>query len=665
MDVNKTENTSKFALIVLLTCYLPHITNLPVLSVFVIAAILYRFFAARYHFPLPTLWVRIVLIVVSLCLLYWQYRVLQSSGFYIGCLLMFTALKVLEVHSLRDLRVLALCNFYVILTVLLLYQDFWVFLYIIFTSGLNLAFMVKLSAIEVDFKRTGKNFIKHFLMAIPLSLLLFYLFPRFSQPLWHVPTVAQTKIGFNEEMTISNVSDIFEDDSMVMRVTFNKKFKPSLYWRGLVLSYFNGVSWKPANVNEYQFEAVKLLDIEQVPSYEIMLEPHQKKWLFYEDSPIAAKPNLLFSPQSGLVQQSKAPLYYRFSYSLIDMPSSYQPLTALSRRQNTQLPAHGNPRLRAWAKQQFSAVNRNPDALIAIIARKINQEPYWYSLVTANTGITSDFMDRFWFETKRGYCEYYTGAVTIILRAAGIPARVIVGYYGGKWNPVAGYLTLQQNDAHAWLEYWKEGYGWQRFDPVTFIDRKRIDPTIDQKQADKATVSWFNNWAQVSSTLSWTTQIRFYLESVQFFLERWLLFYNQDTQGVLLQKMGFEQWNGVKLLQVFVIVFVVIMMTIGTWYVIRERPVRDALKDEYASLQHELSLLGVSIQPPATFIRQLHELEIKYPDLKDLLYRFLSQYEQLRLQQIEDNPETRKAVLTLFRALRVALRKISVTKSLL
>lgn len=130
MEANKTEHTIKFSLIVLLICYLPHITNLPVLSAFIIAAILYRFFAACYHVPLPTLWVRIVLIAVSLCLLYWQYRVLQSSGFYIGCLLMFTALKLLEAHSLRDLRVLALCNFYVILTVLLLYQDLWVFLYI-------------------------------------------------------------------------------------------------------------------------------------------------------------------------------------------------------------------------------------------------------------------------------------------------------------------------------------------------------------------------------------------------------------------------------------------------------------------------------------------------------------------------------------------------------
>lgn len=651
-----TKNNLIHVLIVMMFCYLPHVLALPVLSVFIISIIVYRFCAIHYALPLPNMAVRIVLIIISLGLLYWQYRVLQSSGFYIGCMLMFTALKILEATTPRDLRVLILCNFYIILTVLLTYQDLWVFLYVITVVGMNLALMVKLTAPQVDFSRTGKSFIKHFLIAIPISLLLFYIFPRFSQPLWRVPAISQTKIGFNEEMTMGNVSEVFNDDSMVMRVTFNGKFKPTLYWRGLVLSHFNGWSWKPASSNEYQFQQLKAIDTEKIANYEIMLEPHQKKWLFYQDNPIAAKPNLLFSPQAGLVQSTNAPLYYRLSYSLIDNIPTYHPITLKERQQNTALPSHGNPRLRKWAKQQFAAVNNNPEALIALIARRINHEPYWYSLKIGNKGISPNAMDRFWFETKRGYCEYYTGAVTIILREAGIPARVVVGYHGGKWNPVAGYLTVQQNDAHAWLEYWKEGGGWQHVDPVTFIDRQRIDPTIHQKRADEATVSWFNNWS--GDGLPWMTQVRFYLESLQFFWERWLLFYNQDTQRVLLQKMGFEQWDGARLLQVFVVVFVIILITIGSWYLIRERRVRDPLQVEYRRLQQEISRLGVPIQPPATFSKQLHELENNYPYLKEVLDTYIHQYEQLRLHHVDDNADTRKSLVQLFRALRAQLKNI-------
>lgn len=655
MQSNNKSNI-KSVLIVMLLCYVPHMADLPVVFTFVIATIVYRLIAERFHLPLPNIWLRVFLILVSLGLLYWQYRILQSSGFYIGCLLIFTALKSLEAHTARDLRVLVLCNFYVILTVLLLHQELWIFPYIILGVLANLALMVKLTAPQVDLKGTSKHFIKHFLIALPISLLLFYLFPRFTHPLWRVPALSQTKVGFNEEMTIGNLSEVFNDDSNVMRVVFDKKFKPTLYWRGLVLSQFNGWSWKPANSEASQFTPLKLIETGMPASYEIMLDPHQKKWLFYQDNPIAAKPNLLFLPQVGLIQQNNSPVYYRLNYSLVDKLPTYQPINDEVRKQNTYLPPHGNPKLRAWAKQQFAAVKQNQQAMIAVIARRIYQENYWYSLVTANTGIQANLMDRFWFETKRGYCEYYTGAVAIILRSVGIPARVIVGYQGGKWNPVAQYLTVQQNDAHAWLEYWQEGMGWQRLDPVRFINPKRIDPTIHQKQADQATVGWLDSWTQ-NTTLSWITRVNFMLESVQFFWERWLLFYNQDTQRALLQKMGLEKWNEIDLLQSFIAVLLVILAIAGTWYLIRQWCERDALLEEYHRLQHEMALLGIETQPPATLAKQLQELEAKYPQLEVLLRSYLHQYEQLRLHHAESKAENREAILKIFRGLRMQLKK--------
>jgi len=655
MQADNNKGNIKSVLIVMLFCYVPHITDLPVVFTFVIITVLYRLVAQRFHLPLPNIWLRLFLILFSLGLLYWQYRILQSSGFYIGCLLVFAALKSLEVHTIRDLRVLVLCNFYVVLTVLLLHQELWIFPYIILGVLANLALMVKLTAPQVDLKVTSKHFIKHFLIALPISLLLFYLFPRFTHPLWRVPALSQTKVGFNEEMTIGNLSEVFNDDSNVMRVVFDKKFKPTLYWRGLVLSQFNGWSWKPANREASQFASLKLIEPGTPASYEIMLDPHQKKWLFYQDNPVAAKPNLLFLPDVGLVQQNNSPVYYRLNYSLVDKLPTYKPITDEARKQNTYLPPRGNPKLRAWAKQQFAAVKQNQQAMIAVIARRVYQENYWYSLVTANTGIQANLMDRFWFETKRGYCEYYTGAVAIILRAVGIPARVIVGYRGGKWNPVAQYLTVQQNDAHAWLEYWQEGLGWQRLDPVSFINPKRIDPTIHQKQAEETAEGWFNNWNQ-GSNLPWLARISFMLESVQFFWERWLLFYNQDTQRALLQKIGLEKWDQTNLLQSFIGVLLVILALAGAWYLIRQWRERDALLEEYHHLQHELALLGIETQPPATLAKQLQDLEAKYPQLKELLCSYMHQYEQLRLHHTDSKAEHREDILKMFRALRAQIK---------
>ncbi len=660
MRARMTKNIISSVLLVMLFCYIPHLFSNPWwLSSIIMGIIVYRLISNHYAHPLPNGWVRFFLIIFCLFLLFWHYRLVQSSAFYIGFLLLFAALKSLEAHTNRDFRVLILCNIYVILTSLLLHQELWIFLYVILAAFASLAVMVKLAAPEMTFKPNGRRLIKHFFLAVPLSLLLFYLFPRLSHPLWRVPALSQTKTGFNEEMAITNLSEIFDNDSTAMRVVFNRKFLPTLYWRGLVLSAYNGLSWKPEPYDEHSFTPLPAIAVGASASYEVLLEPHQKKWLFYQDNPVASQPNLFFSSSAGLMPQDKSPIYQRFNYAIIDQPAVYRPLTKASFQQNTYLPPHGNPKLREWAKLQFKIVHGNVQALIDTIARHIHQQPYWYSLITDMPGIKVNLMDSFWFETKRGYCEYYTGAVAIILRAVGIPARVIIGYHGGKWNPVAQYLTVQQNDAHAWLEYWLDGVGWRRFDPVSFIAPERIDPTIHQKQADDNQQGWFNHWNQSGANLSWIMRTAFMLESIRFFWERWLLFYNQDTQRALLQKIGFDQWDDVNLLQAFVATIVFILAIAGIGYVIRQYRERDPLVVEYHRLQQVMRRLHVQTQPPATFAKQLHDLAASQPRLMPWLYECMEQYERIRLQHVDSTFAHRKAILQLVRSLRARLKTIS------
>ncbi len=654
-----TKQTISYAFGVMLLCYLPHLfTNPWWLSVLIIAVIIYRLIVEYFRYSLPNIWVRLFLVTASLCLLFSHYRLSQSSNFYIGFLLLFTALKVLEANTLRDLQVLVLCNLYVMLSALLLNQALWIFLYAILGVLANLALMVKIIAPTVDLKHTGKSLMKHFFLAIPLSLLLFYIFPRLSHPLWRVPTLSQNKTGFSEEMTFDNLSEIFDDDSTAMRIVFNQQFKPSLYWRGRVLSQYNGWSWKASSTDGHQFRLLKSIEAGGSPSYEVLLEPHQKKWLFYQENPIAAQPGLMFAPSAGLMQQDKTAIYERFDYSLIDMPVSYLPINKSTIQQNIYLPPYGNPRLKEWAKQQFATVKGNAQAFIGVISHKINTEPYWYSLTTGNTAIKANLMDSFWFETKRGYCEHYTSAVAIALRAVGIPARVIVGYHGGKWNPISHYLTVRQNDAHAWLEYWQKGIGWKQLDPVTFIAPERIDRIIHKKQLNDYTQDWLTQWSQDNAALSWTLRAGYFLESAQFFWERWLLFYNQDTQHVLLQKIGLDQWDEIKLFQAFVLALVLILLIGAAWYIISLHLEQDPLLKEYHRLQREMHRLDVHTLPPATLAQQLHELSLKHPQLKVLLDDHVQRYELLRLQQSSENIEQRLSILQLFRSLRKRLKNI-------
>lgn len=629
-----SKSVMQWLLLVIFISYLPHFVYGPTwLTIVIIILLSYRFAANRFNYPLPTSVINFILIAICLGLLFWHYQSLQASGFYIGFLLLFCALKSLEGRTIRDLRVLILCNFYIILTALLLYQFLWIFIYLIVAILCNVMFMAKLTAQKIDFKGFGKSFLKQFLWALPFSLLLFYLFPRLSHPLWRVPLLAQPKTGFSEQMTLKSLSSMVDDETTAMRIVFYKNFKADFYWRGLVLSSYNGVRWK-ASLYDNKPLTLPLLNDNGTPSYEVLLEPHQKKWLFYQDNPIAAEPSLVYSPAVGLTQVDYSAVYQRFNYRILDKMASYQAISKTSYQRNTYLPSHGNPRLKLWAKQQFASVHNNIPLLLSIIARRINVEPYWYSLNTHDDAEKTDLLDHFWFDTKRGYCEYYAGAVAVILRAAGIPTRIVVGYHGGRWNPIAQYLLVQQNDAHAWLEYWQENLGWQRLDPVTFIAANRIDPLIKQRKATELN----QNWRDAGATLPWFSRLTFMLDSAQFFWERWLLFYNQDTQQTLLQKIDKGRWDEMLLLQLFIAMTLLIPLIAAVGYFVRYHQKEAPLLLLYHRLQQEMRRLNINTKPPATFTKQLEELALKQPKLTTVAKEYARKYDNIRLKK-ENNAD--------------------------
>ena len=262
-------------------------------------------------------------------------------------------------------------------------------------------------------------------------------------------------------------------------------------------------------------------------------------------------------------------------------------------------------------------------------------------------------MDSFWFDTQQGYCEHYASAVTYILRAAGIPARVVLGYHGGRLNPISNAITLQQNDAHAWLEYWQSGVGWRQLDPTAFVASERIDRTIQNhenyvKQQGNLTIF----------TLSWERKIQFYLDSARYFTERWLLYYNPNSQQNLLQKIGLGGWNTGQLLQASVVCMMVFFMLIGFYYQWRQYRGTDALLHEYYLLQKQFRRFNVSTLPSVTLKEQCTSLIERVPLLRPILSSFLNSYEQLRLTQSNtDSKSNKKEAIKLFKTLRYALRR--------
>lgn len=653
MDMTKSSQYNlimlkRHALFVMFICYIPHILTEPWwLFVIFLSAIAYRLIADYFNYSPLSRWTRFVLVMGALLLLGTD---IHSSQIFISFLLIFIILKCcLENQTQRDLKVLVLCNFFIIFAALIVVQELWIIIYLCVALFANLSIMLKLSATQINLREIGSKTSQQLLIVIPLSILLFYIFPRIN-PLWQVLSLSKSaRSGFSETMRVGSIADMFNDYSTFMQITFKNKPILSGYWKGIILSYYTGESWHSSQYNYVGFFPLQELKPNEAEDYEILLEPSQTKWLFYEGYPVAGKSNLLFSPNHGLIQQNKEINRQRIAYSLKIQSEPYHVLKPAEYNEATQLPYNIDPRLNAWAKEQFKKTNNNIPVFIAFLHDYIHEHSFWYTLSPPALSVR-DQMDNFWFDTQKGFCEHYVSAMAFILRSVGIPARVVVGFQGGQWNPFAHAIIIQRKDAHAWLEYWQEAVGWQRLDPTSFIAPERIDQTIRSRQNELLSQE---NYFTISE-LPWGQKVKYFLESAQFFSERWFLFYNQNSQQNLLKYVGLEKWDKQQLLESSVACAILFFILLGFYYHWQERREHDFLLREYHLLQKEFRRFNISIDSTSTLKQQCKLLIDKVPHFAPVLSSFLDNYELLRLKQAKKNE---KETVALFKALRYTLRQ--------
>ncbi|MHB1946973.1 MAG: transglutaminase family protein [Gammaproteobacteria bacterium] len=637
----------RHVLFVVFICYLPHITTEPwwLFTVF-LAAIGYRLLADYFCYPLIPRWIRFVLVIGCLFLLYGD---IHATQFLIRFLLIFIILKCIEIHTIRDLKALVICNFFLIFSALIVVQELWMIIYLLIAILANLSIMLKLSAPQATLKQIASKTCQQLLIAIPLCIVLFYFFPRID-PLWQVRSLSKSSIGFSESMNLGSITELFNDDSTVMQISFKKNPIFDGYWRGITLSYYTGESWNSTLRNDSIFFPLPAIKGDEIADYEILLEPNQTKWLFYAGYPIASRPNLIFSYDHGLMQQNKEAVTQRYAYSLKVQSTPYQTLNPTEYAEATQLPNNVNPHLNAWAQRQFAKMNHDISAFINFLHNYIHQQSFWYTLRPPDMISNENLMDTFWFDTRKGFCEHYASAVTFILRSVGIPARVILGFQGGQWNPIAHTILIQRNDAHAWLEYWQDGVGWKQLDPTSFVATERIDQTILNRQMDlQNQLGYFN-----ISELPLGKKFKLILESVRFFSEEWFLFYNQNTQLNLLQHVGLGQWNKGQLLQASVGFIILFFLLIELGYEWKQKRTQDSLVFEYHLLQKEFRRFNISTHASATLKQQCSSLINKSPGLHSILSSFIHRYEELRLKQSKEN---KKETIALLKTLRLTLRR--------
>lgn len=469
-----------------LATVLPHLFYLPFsVSAYYVGLSFLTLTLLKYSHKKSVNVLKLTLTLIGVALVTSNYNAASTGEIANAILCLVIVLKPLESHTSKSCRSFVLiCYFCIIAFFFHTPNDAWL-IYYAFCILFLTAYIKTIEWPALPFKAALKSASGLLLQTIPLVAILFFLFPRLSEPLWQWnPYKNNQQSGISSQIELGDLGKLSLSDEIVFKAQFKgtQPQKTDLYWRGPVFEFTDGRVWDSDYFNKQpmpQSQVVRLSDsVEtgQVFRYEIKQEANYKKWLIALDMPIANSRQAFISEEYQLLSHRKNDSVQQYSMtSALNYKSPSEPEYIY--RKALQLPARARM---ARQTQRLGQYLRSSMAGEKDIERKIIQQallffrekPFYYSLdVTSNP---SNPIDDFMFNSQRGYCSHYASAMTMILRAAEIPARMVAGYRGGEWNSIGEYWVVKQKHAHAWVEAWIENYGWVRIDPTTVIPPERI-----------------------------------------------------------------------------------------------------------------------------------------------------------------------------------------------
>ena len=513
----------------------------------------WRFLAQVGRVRLPGRWLRtgimLILVAVYIATVQGRFTVDTAASFIV----LAVGLKWLETRTPRDFYVLFFILVYLATVNFLFHQDIHWAVVNLLAIGLLLIGLQVLNAPDLPegaqsgWRRLGLMLLK----TLPIVVLLFVFFPRMA-PLWSVPLVSgEARTGISDTMRPGDISNLAQSSERAFRATFGGP-PPAYrdrYWRGLILDTLDGETWKQGVGDVFQSPGQVSVDggiAELRPGqYEVLMEPTDQRWAFALEGSRALSDNVV--EVSDDLFRFRRPADSTVRYRLAFVPGPDEPGTGTGRsgqeadslsprevQRYLQLPSTGNPRARTLAR---SLQQSGSDAgVIRALLTRFREQPYYYTL--RPPPMPDNGVDHLLFEAKRGFCAHYAGATAFVLRAAGIPARVIIGYQGGEDSVGGEYLIVRQYDAHAWVEAWVPGQGWVRIDPTAAIAPDRIEFGLREAVAEEGSFLE-NDWASPHrygdlAALQWAS---LQLDRINYHWQRWVVGYQGQSQMDLMARL--------------------------------------------------------------------------------------------------------------------------------
>ena len=525
-------------------------------------------------------------------------------------------LKLLETETTRDARVGAAFSCFALMSALLFDQG--MVATVLVALGL-LPALATLRALEPAHSITTLP--RDLLPALgllgaslPLALVAFLFVPRLSSPLWGTPNAAQAHTGLSEDMSPGDFTELLIDDNPAMRVTFDGAPPPSSqrYFRAYVMWNYDGRRWSHLGTGGAPSE-VEHGNV--LTRYTVSLEASGQRVLPALDVPIEAPEQARLSIDHEVLPSR--PVSDTIVYSLRSAPSyRLEPqLEERERRRGLRLPAGFNPRTLALAQHWRAEFGRNDKAIVQAALKLFHDDGFSYTLAPAPLG--RDAVDDFLFSTHEGFCEHYSSAFTVLMRAAGIPARVVTGYQGGYWNELGKYLLVRQSDAHAWGEVWLPGEGWRRVDPTAAVRPERVNLGAAAAAAGES-----SGW----SPSQWWLGMRNHWDVVNRWWNQGVIGFNTLRQHGLLTPFGLQDTDP-GMLGLLLAVGGSLFAALGLSWVMWKRPVNDPARASMQLLERRLASLGVvrrhSEGPQHFFVRAARALPTHRAELEGLMRTYL------------------------------------------
>lgn len=526
----------------------PQARTLPVsVSLLLVLLLAWRWMLWKRRAPLPsklTVGLAAILVLVVAGALVWQSGGNLGRELCIALLAAFVVLKLMETRALGDATLITQLSFYLLLTLYLADQPFWLALYSMAIGAWVLRNWLLLHHPEARGRLAIWPLLGRMaLFGLPWAVFLFVLFPRLDHPLWHLPQSEPIgRTGISDTMKPGSIGKLIRSPDVAFRVDFVGETPPpaSLYWRAFVLWDYDGETWRPARSRSVRPADGLRDDIGDsdfagsaapgAHEYNITLEPTQASWLYVLDrgQAISSSLNAQVSTDNEFFANLPVdrPLRYRARSVFGALP---EPLTQRTLRRALTLP-EGNPRSRELAARW---ANEYPDPWQRVQAalRLFAAAPFAYTL--SPPSLKQDQVDSFLFETHRGFCEHYASSFVFLMRAAGVPARVVAGYQGGDSNPVGRHYVIRQSDAHAWAEVWIAQRGWVRVDPTGAVAPSRVEQGVDAALAGDEIPALRDLRAP-----GWLRDLRWGLDGLSYTWQRWVLQYDRVQQGKLMEQAG-------------------------------------------------------------------------------------------------------------------------------